>query len=131
MQKTAIKVTDLAFTCYPVTDLERARQFYEDVMGLRSSMIYKNGNNTWVEYDLKGNTFTLGHMEEGPKPNANGANVAFEVDDFDATVRTLKEAGVEFKMEPFETPGCHIAVVVDPEGNSLLIHKMKADRCDA
>ena len=26
---TAMRVTDIAFTLYPVTDLKRARQFYE------------------------------------------------------------------------------------------------------
>ncbi|OYT22739.1 MAG: glyoxalase, partial [Nitrospira sp. UW-LDO-02] len=30
-----MNVTDIAFTCYPVTDLQRARRFYEGVLGLK------------------------------------------------------------------------------------------------
>lgn len=28
-----MKVIEIAFTCYPVTDLKRAREFYEGVLG--------------------------------------------------------------------------------------------------
>ena len=30
-----LKVTEIAFTCYPVTDMARAREFYEGVLGLK------------------------------------------------------------------------------------------------
>ena len=43
----------------------------------------------------------------------------------DATIATLKAAGVQFKMEPFETPVCHMAMVFDPSGNIIIIHKRK------
>jgi len=32
-------------------------------------------------------------------------------------------------MDPLETPVCYIAVVTDPDGNSLFIHKRKAGHC--
>lgn len=28
-----MKVTEIAFSCYPVTDVARAREFYEGVLG--------------------------------------------------------------------------------------------------
>ena len=31
-----LKVTEIAFTCYPVTDMARARKFYEGVPGLKA-----------------------------------------------------------------------------------------------
>ena len=30
-----LQVTEIAFTCYPVTDMARARNFYEGVLGLK------------------------------------------------------------------------------------------------
>jgi hypothetical protein len=29
--------------------------------------------------------------------------------------------------EPFETPSCRMAVVQDPDGNKLMIHKLKPE----
>jgi hypothetical protein len=35
-----MKVTEIAFTGYPVTNLKRARQFYEGVLGLKPSHVF-------------------------------------------------------------------------------------------
>lgn len=32
--------------------------------------------------------------------------------------------GIAFAREPFGTPCCHIAVLQDPHGNKLVIHKL-------
>lgn len=130
MQKIAVKVTEAAFTCYPVKDMKRARHFYETVLNLVPTSAYDVGPNSWVEYDLPGTTFTLGYMEgdSGPQPSTNGGLMAFEVADFDGAVQALKEAGATFRLEAFETPGCRMAVVLDPEGNSLMIHQLKVNQ---
>jgi len=33
---------------------------------------------------------------------------------------------VKFRMEPMPTPVCHMAMIFDPDGNSICIHKRKA-----
>ena len=35
-----LKVTEIAFSCYPVTDMARARKFYEGVLGLKPTMVF-------------------------------------------------------------------------------------------
>ena len=45
-----MKVTGLAFVGTPVTDMKRARGFYEGVLGLQVSEEMMSGN--WVEYSL-------------------------------------------------------------------------------
>jgi extradiol dioxygenase family protein len=42
----------VAFTYYPVTDVSRARKFYEETLGLKSGSAGNQGDNWWVEYDL-------------------------------------------------------------------------------
>ena len=43
-------VNSIAFTLYPVTDMARARRFYEDRLGLR--MTRREAREfEWVEYD--------------------------------------------------------------------------------
>ncbi len=120
-----MNITEIAFSCYPVTDMGRARAFYEGVLGLKTTMDHDFGENGhWVEYDIGSGTLCLGRYE-GYKPTGDGCNVGLEVEDFDAAIAKLKAAGTVFKMEPFETPVCHMAMVRDPEGSVVIIHKRK------
>jgi predicted enzyme related to lactoylglutathione lyase len=48
------------------------------------------------------------------------------VEDFAAATRELKEYGSKFVIEPVEFPGCHMAAVLDPDRNTISIHKRKA-----
>ena len=117
-----IKVTEIAFTCYPVKNMARARAFYEGIIGLKPATVHDSEQNSWTEYEIGGGAFSLGKME-GWLPSDNGASLAFEVEDFDAAITTLRESGAKFKMEPFPTPVCQMAFLFDPEGNTVCIHK--------
>jgi hypothetical protein len=46
---TRMKVLDIAFVGYPVTDLKRARQLYEGVSGLQVTRLFGNGEVAFVE----------------------------------------------------------------------------------
>jgi predicted enzyme related to lactoylglutathione lyase len=60
------------------------------------------------------------------KPSADsGGSVAVEVDDLDAEIARLKTAGVRFKAENIASPVCRMAVILDSEGNSLILHELK------
>ena len=115
-------ITEIAFTCYPVIDMARARAFYENILGLKPTMIVEHENQAWTEYEIGAGAFSLGQAP-GWNPSADGASVAFEMEDFDAAIAELKAAGVTFKMEPFPTPVCRMAFVLDPEGNTVCIHR--------
>ena len=117
-----LKVTEVAFSAYPVTNLARARAFYEDVLGLEPAPIK---NPQWIEYDLGVHCLGIGSAP-GWNPSPDGASVALEVEDFDDAIAHLREAGVRFRMEPFPTPVCHMAMIFDPDGNTLIIHKRNA-----
>jgi predicted enzyme related to lactoylglutathione lyase len=117
-----LKVTEIAFSCYAVTDVARARAFYEGVLGLKPTTVSESPNGTWVEYEFGPHALAIGSAP-GFKPSPDGCNVGLEVADFDAAIAHLKQHGVKFRMEPFATPVCRMAMVYDPDGNSLCIHK--------
>ena len=119
-----IQVTEIAFSCYAVTDMARARTFYEGVLGLKPGTVTDTEHGHWVEYEIGAHTLALGSAD-GWKPSADGCSVALEVEDFDEAIRVLKEKDVKFRVEPMPTPVCHMAMVFDPDGNSLCIHKRK------
>jgi predicted enzyme related to lactoylglutathione lyase len=119
-----MKIKEIAFTGYPVTDMTRARRFYEGVLGLVVTMDHESEGVHWVEYEIGAGTLALG-IAPGWNPSAEGCSVSLEVDDFAAAVQELQAAGVEFSVPPMETPVCHLAYVRDPDGNAVGIHQRK------
>jgi catechol 2,3-dioxygenase-like lactoylglutathione lyase family enzyme len=120
-----MKVIEIAFSVYGVTDLKRARRFYEETLGLTATKTYVKGDTGMVEYDIGPGTLAIGAGAPQFKPAAGGGVVALEVADFDAAVRHLRAHGVTFPAEPHETPVCHLVTIADPDGNLLLIHRRK------
>jgi predicted enzyme related to lactoylglutathione lyase len=117
-----MKILEAAFFGYPVTDLARARAFYEGILGLKPT--YEPTTVPWIEYELGNATLGLGAYP-GWTPSKDGAMLAFEVDDFDKTIAELKAAGVPVTFDPTETPVCNFAIFRDPDNNALMIHKRK------
>lgn len=113
-------ITEIAYTVYPVTDVARARAFYEGSLGLTLAADF---GGKWLEYELGPGVFALTTMMGEGRRGTLSPSVAFEVADFEAAIARLRAAGVEFKMEPFPTPVCRMAIVADPDGNELIIHK--------
>jgi predicted enzyme related to lactoylglutathione lyase len=118
-----MKIVEIAFTGYPVSDMERARAFYEGLLKLEPSRVVANGH--WVEYDLGPATFAISNTSQEWKPSGNGPAAAFEVDDFDLAVDALRAGNVKFVIEPFESAVCWMTIIADPDGNSIAIHKRK------
>jgi predicted enzyme related to lactoylglutathione lyase len=120
-----MKINSIAFIGVPVTDLKRARSFYEEVLGLKVSDEMMGGK--WIEYSLGNNTLAIANVGEQWAPSDQGTGAALEVEDFDEAIHRLKDRHVRFAAEPFETPCCHMAVIQDPDGNKLIIHKLKPE----
>jgi predicted enzyme related to lactoylglutathione lyase len=118
-----MKIKNIAFVGIPVTDMTRARRFYQDVLGLVVADEMMSGN--WIEYAVGGDTLAIANVCAQWAPSDQGAGAALEVENFDETVKLLKDKQIHFAAEPFETPCCHMAVVQDPDGNKLIIHKLK------
>lgn len=122
-----IHITAIAFTGYPVTDLARARAFYETLLGLKPATTFGHGDKQWIEYDIGGGTLAISNMAaEMWKPSPDGPGIAFEVANFDAAVATLTTAGVKFVLEATKSPTCSMAIISDPDGNSVVIHQRNA-----
>ncbi len=115
----------VAFTMYPVADIPRARQFYEQTLGLTPGAVHSHGDGGWVEYDLPGGgCFALTTFTRDA-PATNGGTIAFEVEDIEALMADLKAKGVTFVSDLIHSPVCRMAACLDSEGNSLLLHQLK------
>jgi predicted enzyme related to lactoylglutathione lyase len=119
-----MKIKEIGFVGIPVTDMERARKFYEGVLGLKESGRFLDGK--WIEYGVGKDTLAIASISDTWTPSDQGTGAALEMEDFDEAIKQLKEANVKFAADAFETPVCHMAVIQDPDGNKLMIHKLKA-----
>src|SRR5262245_18977620 len=112
----------VAFTMYPVTDVARARKFYEQTLGLKVGSNANHGEQWWVEYDLPaGGCFASTNFVPDTLSASAGGTVALEVDDLDTLMSDLKSKGVTFKSDVIHSPVCRMAVCLDSEGNSILL----------
>jgi catechol 2,3-dioxygenase-like lactoylglutathione lyase family enzyme len=113
-----------AFSGFSVDDLDKARHFYGDTLGIETSEQYG-----LLTLHLAGGRDTLAY----PKPNHTPATYTilnFEVDDIDQAVDELAARGVQF--ERYDGPGQdekginraggpYIAWFKDPAGNILAV----------
>jgi len=117
----------VAFTMFAVEDSTRARAFYESKLGLRRGS--SSGDGVWTEYDLPGGGCLALFKHPDPAQRvrgSGGASIAFEVEDLDALIPQLKAKEVTFKSEIIPSPVCRMSIIEDSEGNSIVLHQLKA-----
>ena len=115
-------------TMLPVKDLDRARDFYVNKLGLQAEGLAQDG-----KFLLRAGGTRLALF---PKPGGTKAEhtaLSFKVDDIAAEIQALKARGVSF--HDYDLPGFktvnHVAVLgkekaawfSDPEGNILCLHE--------
>jgi predicted enzyme related to lactoylglutathione lyase len=124
-----MKINAVAFVGYPVTDVTRARNFYEGVLGLKTEMAHQfpDTGKWWIEYDIGG--VTLAISDYWPPTGQSGPTLALEVDDLDAWSQALTAKDVKLVFATMDTPVCRFFGIKDPDGNDLMIHQRKADCC--
>jgi catechol 2,3-dioxygenase-like lactoylglutathione lyase family enzyme len=113
-----------AFSGFAVPDVEQARRFYGEILGVETSV-----DNGLLTLHIAGDRPTLVYPRPGHEP-AGYTILNFPVDDIDAAVDALTERGVRFErydgMEQDEkgvmrAGGPYIAWFTDPAGNVLSV----------
>jgi len=111
------------FMSVPVQDMERAKRFYSETLGLRSP----NLGEAWPEFET-GNVslYLVDPTRFGQAFAPHTAHIALRVPEVAAERAKLEEAGVEFYGEIRDTGVCHMAFFQDTEGNALMLHRRYA-----
>lgn len=113
------------FLTIPVEDLDRARRFYGEVLGLEPSILYQPEGRPplGAEFEAGNLTLALLHMASVEQPfHPTRAPLEFHVDDFEAAKAELEARGVTFAGEAIDSGVCLQALFYDSEGNLLAIH---------
>lgn len=120
-----MKFKEFSFVCYAVSDVKRARDFYENVLGLVPGNVWEGETSAFIEYAVGPDTLAIGMGSEHFKPGKNGATVALETGDFDNIVSEFTAKNVKIIMNAEEFPSCKMMIVEDPDGNQIMIHGRK------
>jgi predicted enzyme related to lactoylglutathione lyase len=120
-----IKIKELAFVFHPVSDVPRARDFYEKLLGLKAAVNMEFQPGTWwIEYDVAG--VALAVSNAFPPSGGGGTSVALEVVDLDGALAAIKEAGVAVTIEPQDFSPCRMFGINSPDGHPVVFHQRKA-----
>ena len=116
-------IKDIAFTGYPCNDVAATRAWYEKNLGLHFAGAYsEDGKEQYNEAHLGSTAFALVTHEWLERPAGTGVGVAFEVEDLEKLITTLRASGLTVS-DAYETPVCKMSSLDDPEGNKVTLHQ--------
>ncbi len=114
-------VTRTDFVFVPVTNFERAEEFYSGILGLPCSRRYNK---------VPGGEFETGSLtiqvvdvtKIGREFEPTKGAIALHVDDVEAARSELESRGVKFNGETLDSGVCYQAFFEDQDGNALILH---------
>jgi catechol 2,3-dioxygenase-like lactoylglutathione lyase family enzyme len=116
---------ELVSVRYMVDDVQDSIDFYTKHLGFEVRMSAAPAFADVIRGNLRlllsGPTSSAGRpMTDGEKPGPGGWNrIHFVVDDLDAEVARLTEAGLPFRNEMVKGPGGSQILLLDPSGNVI------------
>jgi len=124
----SVTIKEIAFVFHPITDVARARLFYEKLLGLKTGVQMEFAPGMWwIEYDVAGVALAVTNFVADPKaPFVAVSAVTLEVADVDAALATLRAAGAPITQEMLDFPPCRMFAAKDPDGNEIRFHQRKS-----
>jgi catechol 2,3-dioxygenase-like lactoylglutathione lyase family enzyme len=124
-----IDVERVDYVRVPATDIEEARRFYGDVLGLRENPNSPGGD--WIEYEAGNVTLAVmtPHTHDYEFEALPPATIALRVPDVAEAKAKLRSAGLDVG-EMWDSGKCKGVGVTDPAGNRILLHRRYAPYAD-
>jgi catechol 2,3-dioxygenase-like lactoylglutathione lyase family enzyme len=128
---TATRITKLGVVCVPVSDQERALDFYVGTLGFekRADVPFGNGYR-WIEVAPAGADTTIAIAPPPPGTPAGDmqTGIGLQTHDIDALHAELKAAGVDIddEISRMGGPVPPLVWLRDPDNNTLMIVEVPA-----
>jgi predicted enzyme related to lactoylglutathione lyase len=106
----------------PVDDIEAAKRFYGEILGLERNPHLDHED--WIEYEVGNVTLAVmtPHTHDYEFAPLPPATIALRVPDVAEAKAKLEAAGVQVN-EMWDSGVCHGAGFSDPAGNRILLHR--------
>jgi predicted enzyme related to lactoylglutathione lyase len=120
-----IDVERVDYVRVPATDIDEARRFYGEVLGLRENPNSPGGD--WIEYEAGNVTLAVmtPHTHDYEFEPLPPATIALRVRDVAEARTKLEAAGLDVG-EMWDSGACRGVGVTDPAGNRILLHRRYA-----
>ena len=118
-------IRKIAFIGHPTRDMDRAKRFYGDVLGL--SLSPNSPADDWVEYEAGNVTLAVmtPHTHDYEFTPLPPSTIALRVRDLEGAREKLQAAGLDVG-EIWDSGACRGLGVNDPAGNRVLLHRRYA-----
>ena len=122
---TPTAITDVRTVAIPVSDQERARAFYVDLVGFQLRLDVPFGDGRWLEVAPPGATTSIALVSDATGGVDTG--IRFATPDADADHAVLRAAGVDTGPGVLRYPGVPpMFSFRDPDGNRLYVVESSA-----
>jgi len=118
-----MKIKEIGFVGIPVTDMAKARAFYENILSLKPDP--EMTGEKWTEYPIGTGVVAIANVGGDWRPSDQGTAAALEVENLEDATARLRERKIRY--DEAESPVCRMAIIQDPDGNKLIIHKLKPE----
>jgi catechol 2,3-dioxygenase-like lactoylglutathione lyase family enzyme len=123
-----VAITSVQLLSVPVSDQDRARDFYVDVLGFEVVRDNHMGPaQRWVQVAPRGGQTSLTLVTWFPSmPAGSLSGLVLETDDLEAEVASMRDRGLEFDDGIRTQPWGRFVTLTDPDGNGLVIQETTA-----
>ncbi|MBM4435797.1 MAG: VOC family protein, partial [Actinobacteria bacterium] len=115
-----VQIKGVDFIWCMASDPERSGWFYRDLLGLPEADDF---DPVWPEFQVGDATLAVTPLHVGR--TTPDILVAFAVDDVYGAVAEARRKGVPVLHDVRDTPWCWNAMIADPDGNPIWLHKRK------
>ena len=115
-----MQTTQLNHVALHVRDVDRSRQFYSDVLLLRSlPRPAFSFPGAWFQLGIDQELHLIGDRERAVVSASRGNHYALMVDDMDAWESHLKDAGIDYGARRTRPDGAFQVFFQDPDGHTI------------
>ena len=120
-------IKKVAFIAQPTKDIAASRRFYGEVLGLENAANYADH---WSEYQAADKVAVALDTFSPQYGDDVSTYLALETDDIEAEMARLREAGVTIAKDVWTNQDeqdrtvCKMAMIVDPDGNPVMLHEL-------
>ena len=122
---TAVAIKNIQVVSVPVSDQDRAKAFYSDVLGFDVLQdMQMDENSRWIQLQPPGSQASITLVTWFPSmPAGSLKGLVLDTDDMEATIAQIAAKGFTIEAEIDSQPWGRFVSFDDPDGNGIILRQ--------